>query len=65
MTLLLQARVEYRLLHYASKALYGQLLTAGIEIQEYHRSFMHAKVAVIDTAWATVVRAELTAHRWK
>ncbi len=53
-TLLLQARVEYRLLHYASKALYGQLLTAGIEIQEYHRSFMHAKVAVIDAVWATV-----------
>ena len=53
-TLLLQARVEYRLLHYASRALYGQLLTAGIAIQEYHRSFLHAKVAVIDSHWATV-----------
>jgi cardiolipin synthase len=53
-TLLLQGRVEYRLLHYASRALYGQLLAAGIEIQEYHRSFMHAKVAVVDTLWATV-----------
>ncbi len=47
-TLLLQARVEYRLLHYASRALYGQLLTAGVAIQEYHRSFLHAKVAVVD-----------------
>ena len=53
-TLLLQGRVEYRLLHYASRALYGQLLAAGIEIQEYHRSFMHAKVAVVDSIWATV-----------
>jgi cardiolipin synthase len=53
-TLLLQARVEYRLLHYASRALYGQLLTAGVAIQEYHRSFLHAKVAVIDSRWATV-----------
>jgi cardiolipin synthase A/B len=53
-TLLLQGRVEYVLLHYASRALYGQLLTAGIEIQEYHRSFLHAKVAVIDLDWATV-----------
>ena len=53
-TLLLQARVEYRLLHYASRALYGQLLTAGIAIQEYHRSFLHAKVAVVDGNWATV-----------
>ncbi len=53
-TLLLQARVEYRLLHYAIRALYGQLLQAGISIQEYHRSFLHAKVAVIDDRWATV-----------
>jgi cardiolipin synthase len=52
--LLLQGRVEYRLLHYASRALYGSLLDAGIEIHEYHKSFLHAKVAVIDCAWATV-----------
>ena len=53
-TLLLQARVEYRLLHYASRALYGQLLASGIAIEEYHRSFLHAKVAVVDERWATV-----------
>ncbi len=53
-TLLLQARVEYRLLHYASRALYGQLLAAGITIREYDRSFLHAKVAVVDDRWATV-----------
>jgi cardiolipin synthase A/B len=52
--LLLQARVEYVLLHYASRALYGSLLEGGVEIVEYHRSFMHAKVAVIDGEWATV-----------
>jgi cardiolipin synthase len=53
-TLLLQARVEYRLLHWASRALYGQLLEAGVVIQEYYRSFLHAKVAVVDSRWATV-----------
>jgi cardiolipin synthase A/B len=53
-TLLLQARVEYRLLHYASRALYGQLLAAGVRIEEYHQSFLHAKVAVVDDRWATV-----------
>jgi cardiolipin synthase len=53
-TLLLQARVEFRLLHHASRALYGQLLEAGVAIQEYHRSFLHAKVAVVDNQWATV-----------
>jgi cardiolipin synthase len=53
-TLLLQGRVEYVLLHYASRALYGQPLSSGVAIQEYHRSFLHAKVAVIDDHWATV-----------
>lgn len=52
--LLLQGRVEYLLLHYASRALYGTLLHAGVEIHEYHKSFMHAKVAVVDSRWATV-----------
>lgn len=52
--LLLQGRVEYVLLRYASRALYGQLLAAGVEIQEHHRSFLHAKVAVIDRRWSTV-----------
>jgi len=52
--LLLQGRVEYMLLHYASQALYGSMLAAGIEIHEYHKGFLHAKVAVIDRRWATV-----------
>lgn len=52
--LLLQGRIEYMLLYYAARALYGQFLDAGIEIYEYHRSFLHAKVAVIDRRWATV-----------
>ncbi|MFZ2854836.1 MAG: cardiolipin synthase ClsB [Rhodocyclaceae bacterium] len=53
-TILLQGRIEYRLLHYATQALYGKLLDAGIRIFEYHHSFLHAKVAVIDGQWATV-----------
>jgi cardiolipin synthase len=52
--LLLQGKVEYVLQHYASRALYGPFLDADIEIHEYHRSFMHAKVAVVDRHWATV-----------
>jgi cardiolipin synthase A/B len=52
--LLLQGRVEYVLLHYASRALYGTLLEAGVRIHEYHKSFMHSKVAVIDGLWSTV-----------
>ena len=32
----------------------ASLLDAGVEIYEYHKSFLHAKVAVIDGHWATV-----------
>lgn len=52
--LLLQGMVEYRLQHYATHALYATLLAAGVEIHEYADSFLHAKVAVVDDAWATV-----------
>ena len=51
--LLLQGRVEYILPHRAAQALYESLMASGIEVFEYHRSFLHAKVAVIDD-WATV-----------
>jgi cardiolipin synthase A/B len=52
--LLLQGRVEYVLAHYASRALYGALLDAGVEIYEYLRTFLHAKVAVFDGRVACV-----------
>ncbi|MCB1948780.1 cardiolipin synthase ClsB [Nitrosomonas sp.] len=52
--LFLQGKVEYRLQHYATHALYGNLLDAGIKIYEYTQGYLHAKVAVIDQYWATV-----------
>ncbi len=52
--LLLQGKVEYRMQHYATLALYDELLRAGVEIHEYHASYLHAKVAVVDGHWATV-----------
>lgn len=57
--LLLQGKMEYRLAHYASRALFGSFLDAGIEIYEYHQSILHAKVAVIDHHWATVGSSNL------
>jgi len=53
-TLLLQGRVEYWIQHYATHALYDELLGAGVEIYEYQASYLHAKVAVVDGLWATV-----------
>jgi cardiolipin synthase A/B len=51
--LLLQGRMEYFLM-FATHAFYNEFLRHGIEIYEYHKSFMHCKVAVIDSDWATV-----------
>jgi cardiolipin synthase len=42
------------LLRSATQALYSLLLEQGIRIFEYEKSFLHAKVAVIDGEWATV-----------
>lgn len=51
--LLLQGRMEYFLM-FATHAFYSEFLRNGIEIYEYRKSFMHSKVAVIDSEWATV-----------
>ncbi len=53
-TILLQGRIEYALQHYATQSLYDLLLGAGVRIFEYHYSYLHAKVGVIDCCWATV-----------
>ena len=53
-TVLLQGKTDHPLLRFATQALYGAALNAGIRIFEYEKSFMHAKVAVIDDDWATV-----------
>lgn len=61
-TLLLQGRYEYFMQFHASRAAYGPMLAAGIEIIEYETSFLHAKVAVMDTpngALATVGSSNL------
>ena len=53
-TVLLQGKTDHPLLRYATQTLYAALLKAGMRIYEYEKSFMHAKVAVIDRLWATV-----------
>jgi cardiolipin synthase len=49
-TLLLQGRYEYFMQHHTSRAMYGVMLDASIEIIEYAPSFLHAKVATFDGA---------------
>lgn len=53
-TVLLQGKTDHPLLRFAAQALYAAALENRIRIFEYERSFMHAKVAVVDGYWATV-----------
>ncbi len=52
--LLLQGKIDYRLAGWAARALYDELLHAGVQIFEYTPAFLHAKVALVDEDWATV-----------
>lgn len=52
--LLVQGRTDHAFFHAASRALYGDLLNAGVAIFEYHASELHAKVAVVDGHWVTI-----------
>ena len=57
--LLLQGRYEYFMQFHAVRPVYAPLLRAGVEIHEYSPSFLHAKVAVIDSRWTTVGSSNL------
>ena len=57
--LLLQGKYEYFMQFHAARPIYKPLLAAGIEIYEYDKSYLHAKVAVIDSVWATVGSSNL------
>lgn len=52
--LLVQGHTDHPLFQAAARALYRDLLAAGVAIHEYQASELHAKVAVIDRRWATV-----------
>jgi cardiolipin synthase len=52
--LLVQGHTDHPWFQAAARALYRDLLAAGIEIHEHRASELHAKVAVVDHQWATV-----------
>lgn len=52
--ILLQGRSDHPSVRRATQALYGALIGKGVRVFEYGKSFLHAKVAVIDGQWATV-----------
>ena len=58
-TVLLQGKYEYFMQYHASRPVFDALLKEGVEIHAYAKSFLHAKVAVIDGHWATVGSSNL------
>jgi cardiolipin synthase A/B len=57
----LVGRKEFVLLDHAVRYLYRTLLKAGVRVAEYEKTMLHAKVAVIDSKWATVGSSNLDA----
>lgn len=57
--LLLPGHYEFALPYRASRVVYRQLMGSGVQIFEYHLSYLHAKVAVIDRRWSTVGSSNL------
>jgi cardiolipin synthase len=51
---LLQGKLDYRIAGLAARVLYDELLSSGVQVFEYTPAFLHAKVAVVDSQWATV-----------
>ena len=53
-SLLVQGHTDHPFFQTAARALYRDLLAAGVRIHEYQASELHTKVAVVDDRWATV-----------
>ena len=52
--LVVQGQTDHPVMQYASRALFHSFLEVGVEIHEYARSELHAKVAVFDGVVASV-----------
>lgn len=57
--LLLPGAIDNNIVRHASRAGFGELFEAGIEIYEYQAGLLHAKTMVIDGMWATIGSANL------
>lgn len=54
MAVLVPAVIDHNIVRQASRAQFGDLLRAGVEIYEYTPALLHAKTMVIDGVWATI-----------
>jgi len=57
--LLLPGDIDHAIVEDASRAGFGRLLDAGVEIYEYQAGLLHSKTMTVDGVWATVGSANL------
>ena len=57
--LLLQGKIEYFWIYYATQALYTWFGRQGVEVYEFLPAYLHAKVAVVDTRFFTLGSSNL------
>lgn len=57
--LLVPGRSDSRLVNAAASSYYGELMSVGVEVYQYHKGFVHAKTMVVDGTLAIVGTANL------
>lgn len=57
--ILLPSRSDHWLVLWAGRAIYDELLEAGVEIYEYDKGMLHAKEVIVDGRWAMVGSANM------
>jgi cardiolipin synthase len=57
--LVLQGQPDMKIVKHAAELLHGQLVRAGVEIYEYCKRPLHAKVALVDDEWSTIGSSNL------
>jgi cardiolipin synthase len=59
---LLPGAIDNNIVRHASRAKFGELIRAGIEIYEYQPALLHAKTMIVDGIWATVGSTNMDAR---
>ena len=59
MRMLLPGRSDARLVLWAGRSYYDELLAAGVRIHEYQAGMLHATIVTVDGRWAIVGSANL------
>ncbi|MCD8508553.1 MAG: cardiolipin synthase [Bacillus sp. (in: Bacteria)] len=57
--ILVPSRPDKRIVFYASRSYFPELLEAGAKIYEYHRGFMHSKLIIVDHEIASIGTANM------